>query len=186
MTVTPGKQQKKETHIANEKIRYEHLQLISHDGKNYGVVTRREALQHAAEAHLDLVLIAEQGGEGYPVAKIMDLGKMQYEKKKQQAEAKKKQHIVQVKEVKIRPKIAENDFQTKMKQGIRFLQEGKHLKVTLMFRGREATMKEESGAVLFERVRQALDSASYDGKTVVQESDMQTSNFWTRVYGLKK
>lgn len=185
MTITTGKQ-KKEVLLANDKIRFDHVQLITHEGKNLGVVSRREALQAAHEAQLDLVIIAEQGAEGYPVAKLIDLGKMQYEKKKQQAEAKKKQHIVQVKEIKLRPKIADHDFQTKLKQGVRFLQEGKHLKITLMFRGREAAMKHEVGAQMFERIRAILDAGSYDGKAVSQESDMQTSNFWTRVFGLKK
>ena len=128
--------QRRDLPLANEKIRFEKMQLITASGENGGIVSRRDALNAAHDAQLDLVIIAEHGGDGYPVAKIMDLGKMLYERKKQQTDARKRQHVVQVKEIKLRPKIAEHDFQTKMNQAIRFLQEGKHVKVSLVFRGR--------------------------------------------------
>ncbi len=178
--------QKRDLPLANEKIKFEKMQLITADGENKGVVTRRDALTAAHDAQLDLVLIAERGGDGYPVAKIMDLGKMLYEKKKQQNDARKRQHVVQVKEVKIRPKIAEHDFQTKMNQAIRFLQEGKHVKVSLVFRGREAAMKDEHGSALFERTMRALAAGDFGGKTIVQESEAQAPNLWSRVFALKK
>jgi translation initiation factor IF-3 len=178
--------QKRDLPLANEKIKFEKMQLIGADGENKGVVTRRDALNAAHDAQLDLVLIAERGSDGFPVAKVMDLGKMLYEKKKQQNDARKRQHVVQVKEVKIRPKIAEHDFQTKMNQAIRFLQEGKHVKVTLVFRGREAAMKDEHGATLFERTARALAAADFSGKTVAQEGEVQASNLWSRVFALKK
>ena len=82
MTVRPP--QKKDVVLANDKIKFDRVQLIDHQGENKGVVSRREALQAAQDASLDLVLIAEQGGEGVPVVKVIDLGKMQYEKKKQE------------------------------------------------------------------------------------------------------
>ncbi len=178
--------QKKDVPLANERIKFEKLQIISQDGENQGILNRREALQMAQDARLDLVVIAERGSEGFPVAKLMDLGKLQYERKKQQAEAKKKQHVVQIKEIKLRPKIAEHDFQTKMNQAIRFLQDGKHLKVTLFFRGREIAMKDEHGNSLFERVFKTLTSADMGGKTVVQESETQAGSLWTRVFVVKK
>jgi translation initiation factor IF-3 len=184
MTVRPP--QKKDVVLANDKIRFDRVQLINHHGENQGIVSRREALQVAQEAGLDLVLIAEQGGEGVPVVKVLDLGKMLYEKKKQQMEARKKQHVIQVKEIKIRPKIAEHDYQTKMRQTATFLREGKHVKLTLVFRGREATMKNEQGPAFFERVDATLAAADFGGKTVAIESDLQTENLWSRVYILKK
>lgn len=182
----PERQKKADAPLTNEKIRFDRVQLITQDGQNCGVVSRNEALQAAYDAHLDLVLISERGNEGVPVVKVLDLGKMLYEKKKQQAEAKKKQHVIQIKEIKLRPKIAEHDFQTKMKQAARFLEEGKHLRVTLMFRGREVAMRDEGGTLLFERVKESLNEALSTGKSVVQESDTQTSNTWSRVYVLKK
>jgi translation initiation factor IF-3 len=184
MTVRPP--QKKDVVLANDKIKFDRVQLINHLGENQGVVSRREALQAAQDAGLDLVLIAEQGGEGVPVVKVIDMGKMQYEKKKQQMEARKKQHVIQVKELKIRPKIAEHDYLTKMRQGATFLQEGKHLKITLVFRGREATMKSEQGPAFFARVDATLGAVDFAGKSVAIESDAQTDNLWSRVYILKK
>ncbi|HBL98703.1 TPA: translation initiation factor IF-3 [Candidatus Dependentiae bacterium] len=178
--------QKKDVPLANERIKFEKLQLIMQDGENRGIVSRREALAMAQEARLDLVVIAENGGEGLPVAKLIDLGKLQYERKKQQAEAKKKQHVVQIKEIKLRPKIAEHDFQTKMNQAIKFLAEGKHLKVTLFFRGREVAMKDEQGTSLFDRIFKTLTSADLGGKTVIQESETQAGSLWTRVFVVKK
>src|ERR1700744_3143797 len=135
----------KNTQLINENIRVSRLQLITHDGQNVGVVSREEALRLAHVAGLDLVLIAEAGAEGVAVAKIMDFGKAIYAKKKKQAEAKKHQKVIQVKELKLRPKIGEHDFITKMNQAIQFLKEGKHLKITLQFRGREITTSEERG-----------------------------------------
>ena len=108
-----------------------------------GILSRDEALKLARQADLDLVLLSEKGGEGQPVVKIMDFGKALYAKKKQLAEAKKHQKVIEVKELKLRPKIGEHDYQTKMNQAIQFLKEGKHLKVTLMFKGREAAMRDE-------------------------------------------
>ncbi len=178
--------EKRDLPLANERIRFDKIQLIDQDGENRGVVSRGEALAVARATGLDLVLIAERGATGFPVAKVVDLGKMLYEKKKQVNEAKKKQHVVQVKEVKLRPKIAEHDFLTKMKQAITFLQDGKHVKVTLVFRGREATMKDEVGKEFFQRIMDVLSSADYNGRTVAQESDSHAGTLWSRVFVLRK
>lgn len=181
-----GRQKRPDMPLANERIRFDEVQLIDQEGKNYGVLSRHDALRMAQDAHLDLVLIAERGGEGYPVVKIIDLGKMLYEKKKQQGEARKKQHVIQIKEVKIRPKIAEHDFQTKMRQVLRFLEEGKHARITLTFRGREMTMRDETGKALFDRIKRTLENASLDGHTITQESETIAGGLWSRVYALKK
>src|SRR5689334_22882959 len=94
--------------LLNEKIRAPRLQLIAEDGHNIGIVSRGEALKLAQEANLDLVIIADEGREGVPVAKIMDFGKSLYEKKKKQHDAKKHQKVIQVKEIKMGPKIGEH------------------------------------------------------------------------------
>jgi len=120
----------------NEHIRTPQLQVITHEGENVGVIARNQALRMADDAGLDLVVINDAGPEGVPIAKIMDHGKVLYEKKKKQSEGK-KQHTIQVKEIKLRPKIGEHDFQTKIKQAVSFLKSGKRVKVSLFFRGRE-------------------------------------------------
>ncbi|HVX00796.1 MAG TPA: translation initiation factor IF-3, partial [Candidatus Babeliaceae bacterium] len=111
--------------------------------------------------------------------------KIAYTKKKQLADAKKKQHVIQVKELKIRPKIGEHDFLTKMNQGIQFLEDGKRLKITLMFKGREMAMREERGTELFDKIQHMLDQAGI-AKNIVQEKDLKTPQAWSRIYYLKK
>lgn len=172
--------------LINEKIRFDKVQLIAHDGDNRGVVSRQEALAEARSANLDLVIIAQSGSEGYPIAKILDFGKLQYEKKKQLTVAKKKQQVIQIKEVKLRPKIADHDYQTKMNQAIRFLQDGKRVKVTLMFRGREIAMREDRGDMLFQRIEETLNTVDFGDRTLVKEQDAKAGGFWSRVYYLKK
>ena len=110
------------------KLDAENVQLIAQDGENIGLVSRREAMQRAAEAGLDLVMMAEHGKDEGPVVKIMDFGKLLYEKKKKKNESKKHQKVIQVKEIKMSPKIGEHDFQTKINQAIQFLKEGKRVK----------------------------------------------------------
>jgi len=170
----------------NENIRFPRLQLITGDGQNVGVVSRDEALRSAQLAGLDLVLIAEQGSEGFPVAKIMDFGKLLYSKKKKQSEAKKHQKIIQVKEIKLRPKIDIHDFNTKMNQAVQFLEDGKHLKVTIAFRGREIITKEERGSQMFEKINTFLEAHEMiAGSNLVQEKDLKMGQLWSRTYYLK-
>lgn len=173
----------KNTQPINENIRFPRVQLITHEGQNIGVVSRDEALKLAHLAGLDLVLIAESGSDGYPLTKIMDFGKALYAKKKKQNEAKKHQKIIQVKEIKLRPKIGEHDFKTKMNQAVQFLQDGKHLKVTVAFRGREIVNKEERGAQLFEKIDSFLKE---NGLTnLMQEKDSKLGQLWSRTYYMK-
>lgn len=172
------------TPLINEQIRAEKIQLIDQDGTNIGVVSRSQALRQAEEARLDLVLIASRGKEGFPVAKIMDFGKALYEKKKKLAESKKHQKVVQVKEIKMRPKIGEHDYQTKIKQAIQFLKAGKRVKITLSFRGRENITKEERGAELFKKINNTF--AEHDlTKNLVQERDTKMGRLWSRAYYFK-
>ena len=108
-------------------------------------------------AGLDLVIIADEGREGVPVAKIMDFGKSLYEKKKKQHDAKKHQKVIQIKEIKMGPKIGEHDFQTKMRQAIDFLKEGKRVKITFFFKGRENATKLERGTELYNKIDKSFE-----------------------------
>lgn len=174
---------KKDTLPVNERIRAPRVQLIAHDGENRGVVSRDEALRLADEVGLDLVMIALKGGDGLPVVKVMDLGKALYEKKKKQVEAKKNQKIIQIKEIKVRPKIGGNDFQTKMKQAVHFLKDGKRVKMTLWFRGRENALKDKIGPELFDRIEQYLNEQNLSG--LVGEKDSKVGQTWSRFYYIK-
>ncbi len=169
--------------LVNEKITAPRVQLITHEGENIGVISRHDALHKADEAELDLVMIAEQGGEGVPVVKIMDQGKSLYERKKKQTEAKRHQKVIQVKEIKIRPKIGEHDFQTKMKHAVQFLKDGKRVKITLWFRGRENVLKEQRGAELFAQVEKALSQQEFGN--IIHEKETKIGQTWSRIYFIK-
>lgn len=173
-----------DTPYMNEKIPFARLQLITHEGSNMGEVSKAQALALAEAAGLDLVLIAEQGGMELPVAKIMDYGKVSYSKKKQMNDAKKQQKTIQVKELQVRPKIGDHDLQTKLNSAVKFLLDGKRVKVTMMFRGREIAMKNERGTELFDKIEIAFDAAGL-GKRLVQEKDLKAGQVWSRVYYLK-
>ena len=121
--------------MINEQIRDKEVRLIGPDGAQLGIVSSREAFAKAQEAGLDLVKIAPQAKP--PVCKIIDYGKYRYELSRKEKEAKKKQKVVTVKEVKLRPNIEQHDFNVKLKNALRFIEDGDKVKVTIMFRGRE-------------------------------------------------
>ena len=164
----------------NEQIKVDSLQVISSTGENLGVLSRKEALAKAHEENLDLVVLSEKDGE--VIAKIMDFGKTLYAKKKKVTESKKKQKIVKIKELKLKPKIGEHDYRTKINQAIKFLQDGNRLKLTLVFRGREAYMKDDRGSALFEKVDADFLAA---GLAVVCEPESNTGSLWSKIYYLK-
>lgn len=180
----PLKDKKEVGPLMNEKIRAPKLQLIGENGQNVGIISRIDALKMAQDAGLDLVVIAEEGREGVPIAKIMDFGKSLYEKKKKQHEAKKHQKVIQVKEVKMAPKIGEHDFQTKMRQAVEFLKDGKRVKVTLFFKGRENATKVERGTELFDKIQKVFEDLDLI-KNLGQEPDTRMGSLWSRVYFLK-
>ncbi|WP_457661092.1 translation initiation factor IF-3 [Sinorhizobium medicae] len=130
----------KEGPRANKEIRVPRVQLIDAEGQNSGIVPIDEALRMADEAGLDLVEIAPNSDP--PVCKILDLGKLKYANQKKAAEARKKQKIVEIKEIKMRPNIDTHDYEVKMKAMNRFFEEGDKVKVTLKFRGREMAHQE--------------------------------------------
>ena len=170
--------------LINERIKAEQSQLIDHMGQNLGVLSRSAALAVADEAGLDLVLISDTGSEGVPVAKVMDFGKLQYDKKKKTTDSKKKQKVIKIKAIKLRPKIGAHDFDTKLKQGTEFLDEGKRLKVTAQFRGRENASKEELGKELFDRVHAVLLNR-FGESNLISEGESKAGSFWSKVYYIK-
>ncbi|WP_413694575.1 translation initiation factor IF-3 [Rhodobacter sp. KR11] len=133
----------------NDRIRSPEIRLIGADGENVGVVTPARAMAMAEEAGLDLVEIVPNAEP--PVCKIMDFGKYKYEQQKREAEARKKQHIIEIKEIKFRPGTDDHDYQVKMRSVLKFLEEGDKVKVTLRFRGREMA-HQELGLELLKRV----------------------------------
>ncbi|MDU8926697.1 translation initiation factor IF-3 [Alisedimentitalea sp. MJ-SS2] len=119
----------------NDKIRADEIRLIGAEGENHGVVSPRRAMDLAEEAGLDLVEISPNATP--PVCKIMDFGKFKYEQQKRESEARKKQKIIEVKEVKFRPNTDTHDYDVKMRNVFKFLGNGDKVKITLRFRGRE-------------------------------------------------
>jgi translation initiation factor IF-3 len=141
-------------HRVNGEITSPDIRLIGAEGEQIGVVSLAEALAMAEAAELDLVEIAPQAEP--PVCKVMDYGKFKYRESKKRHEAKLKQKQIQVKEIKFRPRTDEGDYLIKVRNLIRFLEEGDKAKVTLRFRGREMA-HQELGFRLLERVKQDLD-----------------------------
>ncbi|NJR25544.1 MAG: translation initiation factor IF-3 [Richelia sp. CSU_2_1] len=119
----------------NENIRYPKIRVIDTDGGQLGILTPSEALRLAEEKELDLVLVSDKADP--PVCRVMDYGKYKFEQEKKAREAKRKQHTADVKEVKMRYKIEEHDYQVRLKLADRFLKAGDKVKATIMFRGRE-------------------------------------------------
>jgi translation initiation factor IF-3 len=135
----------------NEAITARRVRLVDADGGMLGVVTIDQALEKAAERSLDLVEVAPEADP--PVCKILDYGKFKYEVQKKKAEARKKQKIIEIKEIKLRPNIDEHDYDVKMRSVKKFIGEGDKVKVTLRFRGREMA-HQELGAKVLDRVRE--------------------------------
>lgn len=137
----------------NRQIRISPLRVIAADGEQLGIMELEVALAAADAAGLDLVEVAPLARP--PVVRIMDFGKFKFEQAKMARQARKKQHVIQLKEVKFRPGIDEHDFETKVRHARRFLEEGNKVKVTLMFRGRQITHP-ELGQQVVARVAETL------------------------------
>ena len=138
----------------NEDIRSPQVRLIDEEGEMQGVMTAREAIQKAYAVGLDLLEISPNADP--PVVKILDFGKFKYEQQKKRNEAKKKQKVIEIKEIKVRPNIDENDYQVKMRAMKSFIDEGDKVKVTLRFRGREMA-HQDLGVKVLERIRTDMD-----------------------------
>ena len=138
----------------NNEIDSRTVRLVDENGEMVGVVSLREGLEMAREAGLDLVEVSPNADP--PVCKILDFGKFKYESQKKKNEARKKQKVIEVKEIKLRPNIDDNDYMVKMRSMKKFLEEGDKVKVTLRFRGREMA-HQDLGMKVLDRVRQELD-----------------------------
>lgn len=125
----------KEKPLINEKIRAKEVRLIDENGENHGIVPTSQALRMAEEADLDLVVISPN--QAPPVAKILNFGKYRYELEKKAKEAKKKQHVVDIKEIKVRYKIDTHDYEVRLKNIRKFISQGNKVKIIVMLRGRE-------------------------------------------------
>ncbi|MEJ8475767.1 translation initiation factor IF-3 [Roseibium algae] len=134
----------------NLEIRVREIQLIDHEGSNHGVILTEDAMGIAMEAGLDLVEI--QPNAQPPVCKIMDYGRHKYQSQKKAAEARKRQKTVEIKEIKMRPNIDTHDYEVKMRNMMRFFNDGDKVKVTLRFRGREMA-HQDLGMKLLHKVR---------------------------------
>ena len=145
----------------NDEIRAPQVRLIDQDGEMQGVMSARDAWLRAQSVGLDLLEISPNAVP--PVVKILDFGKYKYEAQKKKNEAKKKQKVIEIKEIKVRPNIDENDYQVKMRAMKSFIDEGDKVKVTLRFRGREMA-HQEIGVRVLERIRTDM-----DGQTKVEQ-----------------
>lgn len=132
--------------MVNEGIRAREVRLIGQNGDQLGIKSRQEALEIAGRANLDLVLVAANAKP--PVCRIMDYGKFRFEQQKKEKEARKNQKIINLKEVRLSPTIDEHDFNTKLRNAIKFLEKGDKVKASIRFKGRAITHKEIGQRVL--------------------------------------
>ena len=152
--------------MINEQIRDREVRLIGENGEQLGITSAREAYEKAKAAELDLVKIAPTAKP--PVCKIIDYGKYRYELARKEKEAKKKQKVIEVKEVRLSPNIDENDLNTKMNNARKFLTKGNKVKVTLRFRGREMAHMSKTKYILDDFAEKLSDIATVDKPAKVE------------------
>ena len=156
----------------NEQIRAKEVQLIGDKGEKIGVVSIREALEKAEEKNLDLVLVAPNANPQF--CKIMNYGKYKFEQAKKEKEAKKKQKVLEVKELRVTPNIEEHDFGFKSKNARKFLEDGNKVKITVRFRGREVN-NSKAGEIVLNKFIEALG----DIATVEKAPKLEGRNMFT-------
>lgn len=154
----------------NETIRAREVRLIDANGDQLGVKTRNEALEIAQKRDLDLVLVAP--GAKPPVCRIMDYGKYRYEQQKKEKEARRKQRVINVKEVRFSPGIGEHDFNTKLRNARKFLENGDKVKASVRFRGRAITHKELGREVLDKLAEEVKDIADIESRARMEGRQM--------------
>ena len=156
--------------LINEQITAQEVRLIGEAGQQIGIVSIEEARRAAEEAELDLVLIAPQANP--PVCKIIDFGKFRYEQARKEKEAKKKQKVIEVKEVRFTPNIDANDMKTKANMARKFIEHGDRVKVSLRFRGRELSRMQERKGVLYDFAEMLSDVAKIDKEPKAEGRNM--------------
>ncbi len=154
----------------NENIRAREVRLIDSNGDQLGVKSRQDALEIAQNRNLDLVLVAPNAKP--PVCRIMDYGKFRFEQQKKEKEARKKQKIIHVKEVRLSPGIEEHDFNTKLRNARKFLEKGDKVKVSIRFRGRAITHKELGQKVLVRMAEECKDLSTIEQRPKMEGRSM--------------
>ena len=157
-------------HQINEEILDKEVRLIGDQGEQLGIMSAQEALKIAVERELDLVKIAP--GSNPPVCKVMDYGKFRFEQAKKEKEAKKNQRVIEIKEIRMSPGIGENDFNTKLKNGQKFLTDGDRVKVSVRFRGREMAHTEIGEQLLKDFAAKCADIANLDKNPKLEGRNM--------------
>ena len=165
---------KKEDIRLNEGIRVPNVRLIDPDGNQLGVIETSIALQKAIDFDLDLVEIAPNASP--PVCRIMDYGKFKYQQSKKEKESRKKQHVIHIKEIRLRPTIDEHDIEFKIRQARKFIESGNHLRIRILFRGRQLAHPEFGQAVL-QRVEKELEDIAKLEKTPLKEGRSIVATF---------
>lgn len=156
----------------NRQIRAKEIQLIGDNGEKLGVISFNEALEKAEEQDLDLVLVAPNSNP--PVCKIMNYGKYKFEQAKKEKEAKKKQKVFELKEIRVTPNIEEHDFSFKSKNARKFLEDGNKVKITVRFRGREVNNAKAGEAVLNKFIEALSEIASVEKAPKLEGRNMFT------------
>jgi translation initiation factor IF-3 len=154
----------------NQQIRISPVRVIDQEGEQMGILPIERALEVAGELGLDLVEVAPMARP--PVCRIMDYGKFKYEEQRKAREARKKQHHVQIKEVKLRPGIEDHDFDFKLRHARRFLEEGNKVKLTMMFRGRQMAHPEHGREVLDRVVQEVQDVGKVESNPSMEGRSM--------------
>ncbi|WP_270179538.1 translation initiation factor IF-3 [Alkalihalobacillus sp. CinArs1] len=154
----------------NEGIRAREVRLVGADGNQIGVKSKNEALDMARNANLDLVMVAPNAKP--PVCRIMDYGKFRYEQQKKEKEARKKQKVITVKEVRLSPNIEEHDFNTKLRNARKFLDKGDKVKASIRFRGRMITHSDIGKKVLERLAEDCKDIATVESKPKMEGRSM--------------
>ena len=162
----------KQDFLTNEQIKIQNVQLIKENGENIGTVSLDFAMSQAHQSNLDLVLVSPNANP--PVCKIMDYGKFKFEQTKKEKEAKKKQKIVETKEIRITPNIEKHDFEFKLKNMRKFIQDGNKVKITVRFRGREVNNSKAGEIVLNNFIENMRDVATVEKPPKLEGRNMFT------------
>lgn len=156
--------------LINENIKAKQVRLIDADNENRGIVSIKEALAVAEEAGLDLIEISPQANP--PVCKVLDYGKFRYEQQKKKNEAKKNQKVVEIKELKLRPVIETHDYEVKMKQAKKFLEQGNKVKFTMRFKGRELSANDMGKQIMSQIIEDLDNCAKVDSEMKLEGRQM--------------
>ena len=158
--------------LVNEKIRFKEMLVINSDGEQLGIKMRREALDIAFNQGLDLLCVAPKAQP--PVCKVLDYGKYRFEQQKKAKEAKKKQHVTEVKPLRLSPVIDKHDFETKLRHARSWLEDGMKVKIDMRFRGRMMTRLEVGRKIMDSFIEECADIATVEKKPLLEGNTMST------------